>query len=51
MKAGDKVKIPFAKKEIAGTVERAFEKTVYVKVDMPHQKGKILKRKINEVKV
>lgn len=50
MKAGDKVMFSFAKKEIEGTVERVFDKTVYVKVDMPHQKGKILKRKIRDVK-
>ena len=50
MKAGDRVKFPFAKKELEGTVHRVFDKTVYVKVDMPRQKGKIVKRKINEVK-
>jgi hypothetical protein len=50
MKAGDKVKFSFAKKEMEGTVDRVFEKTVYVKADMPHQKGKIVKRKIKDVK-
>lgn len=50
MKAGDKVKFPFAKKELEGTVDRVFDKTVYVKVDMPRQKGKIIKRKIKDVK-
>jgi hypothetical protein len=51
MKVGDRVKFPFAKKEMAGTVERIFDKTVYVKADMPHQKGKILKRKVKDIKV
>ena len=50
MKAGDRVKFPFAKKELEGIVDRVFEKTVYVKADMPHQKGKIIKRKIKDVK-
>jgi len=50
MKAGDKVKFPFAKKELEGVVDRVFEKTVYVKADMAHQKGKIIKRKIKDVK-
>lgn len=50
MKTGDRVRFPFAKKEMEGTVDRVFDKTVYVKVDMPRQKGKILKRKIKDVK-
>ena len=50
MKAGDRVKFPFAKKEMTGTVERVFEKTVYVKADMPHQKGKVIKRKVKDIK-
>ena len=50
MKTGDKVRFPFAKKELEGIVDRVFEKTVYVRADMPHQKGKIIKRKIKDVK-
>ena len=50
MKTGDKVRFPFAKKELEGIVDRVFEKTVYVKADMAHQKGKIIKRKIKDVK-
>ncbi len=50
MKSGDKVKFPFAKKEMEGTVERVFDKTVYIKADMPHQKGKIIRRKVKDVK-
>jgi hypothetical protein len=50
MKAGDKVKFPFAKKEMEGTVEKVFGKTVYLRADMPHQKGKMVKRKITDIK-
>lgn len=50
MKSGDSVRFTFAKKEMEGTVQRVFAKTVYIKADMPHQKGKIIKRKINDVK-
>jgi hypothetical protein len=51
VKAGDKVRLPFAKKELEGTVEKVFAKTAYVKVDMPNQKGKTVKRKIKDLKV
>lgn len=50
MKVGDRVKFPFAKKEMTGTVEKLFDKTVYVKADMPHQKGKVIKRKVKDIK-
>jgi hypothetical protein len=50
MKVGDKVKFPFAKKEMEGTVETLFEKTVYIRADFPHDKGKIVKRKVKEIK-
>ncbi len=50
MNVGEKVKFTFAKKEMEGTVERAFQKTVYIKADFPKDKGKIVKRKINAVK-
>ncbi len=50
MKSGDNVKFTFAKKEMEGTVQSVFQKTVYIKTDMPHQKGKIVKRKIKDVK-
>lgn len=50
MKSGDKVRFPFAKKEREGVVERVFEKTVYIKADFPNQKGKIVRRKVSEVK-
>jgi hypothetical protein len=52
MKAGDRVKFIFgkAKKEMEGQVERAFEKTVYIKADFPKDKGKIVKRKVSDIK-
>jgi hypothetical protein len=52
MKAGDTVKFPFGKgkKDMTGIVDRVFEKTVYIRADMPHQKGKIIKRKVQDVK-
>jgi hypothetical protein len=50
MKSGDKVKFPFAKKELEGTVDKVFEKNVYIKADMPHQKNKTFVRKIKDVK-
>jgi hypothetical protein len=50
VKIGDKVKLPFAKKQLEGTVEKVFTKTAYVKVDMPNQKGKTVKRKIRDLK-
>ena len=50
MNVGEKVKFTFAKKEIEGTVEKVFQKTVYIKADFPKDKGKIVKRKISAVK-
>jgi len=50
MKVGDKVKFPFAKKEMEGTVDTLFEKNVYIRADFPHDKGKIVKRKVKDIK-
>ncbi|HPP06742.1 MAG TPA: hypothetical protein PLW88_05185 [Syntrophorhabdaceae bacterium] len=50
MNVGDKVKFPFAKKELEGVVEKIFEKTVYIRADLPKHKGKIIKRKIKDIK-
>ncbi|HOE16961.1 MAG TPA: hypothetical protein PLX02_05310 [Syntrophorhabdaceae bacterium] len=50
MKAGDKVTFTFAKKEMEGTVERVFQKSVYIKADFPKDKGKIVRRKLKDVK-
>ena len=50
MQAGDKVKFTFAKKEMEGQVAKVFQKTVYIKADFPKEKGKIVKRKLNDIK-
>ena len=50
MNKGDKVTFPFAKKTMEGTVEQVFQKTVYIKADFPKDKGKIIKRKIKDIK-
>jgi hypothetical protein len=50
VKAGDKVKFSFAKKEMEGTVERVSDKTVYLKADFPNHKGKTIRRKVKDVK-
>ncbi len=50
MNIGDKVKFTFAKKEMEGTVQRVFSKTVYLKADFPRAKGKTVVRKIKDVK-
>jgi hypothetical protein len=50
MKLGDRVKFSFAKKEMEGTICRLCDKTVYIKADFAKDKGKIVKRKIKDVK-
>ena len=50
MNIGDKVKFPFAKKEMEGTVEKVFAKVVYIKADFPKDKGKIIRRKVKDLK-
>ncbi len=50
MKTGDKVTFTFAKKEMQGEVVKAFPKTVYIKADFPKDKGKIVRRKVSQVK-
>ncbi len=50
MKPGDKVKFTFAKKEMEGVVQKLFAKSVYIKADFPRDKGKIVKRRISDVK-
>lgn len=50
MNVGDKVKFKFAKREIEGVIYKLFQKTAYVRVDFPRHKGKILRRKISELK-
>ena len=50
MQGGDKVKFTFAKKEMEGQIIKAFSKTVYIKADFPKDKGKIVRRKVSELK-
>jgi hypothetical protein len=50
LKVGDKVRFTFAKKEMEGTVQRLFEKSVYLTADFPRDKGKLVKRKIKDIK-
>ena len=50
MNIGDKVKFTFAKKELEGTVQKVFSKTVYLKADFPKEKGKTVVRKIKDIK-
>jgi len=50
MKPGDKVKFTFAKKEMEGMVQKVFAKSVYIKADFPKDKGKVIKRKIKDIK-
>ena len=50
MNIGDRVKFSFAKKEMEGVVEQVFEKNVYIKADFPKDKGKIIKRKVKDIK-
>ena len=50
MNVGDKVKFTFAKKEMEGTVEKVFQKAVYIKADFPKAKGKTVIRKAKDLK-
>lgn len=50
MNKGDKVTFSFAKKNMEGTIERVFQKSIYIKADFPKDKGKIIKRKIKDIK-
>jgi hypothetical protein len=49
MKAGDKVKIDFAGKKKDATVDKVFDKTVYLKVDFDKDKQKTVKRKLSNI--
>ena len=50
MTKGDKVTFPFGKKTMEGTVEQVFPKTVYIRADFPKDKGKLVIRKIKDLK-
>ncbi len=49
MEIGDTVTFPFGKGEKEGTVCKIMPKTIYIKVDFPKHKGKIVKRSITEL--
>ena len=49
MKAGDKIKIDFAGKKKDATVDKVFDKTVYLKVDFEKDKQKTVKRKLSNL--
>ena len=49
MKAGDKIKIDFAGKKKDATVDKVFDKTVYLKVDFEKHKQKTVKRKLSNI--
>ena len=49
MKAGDKIKIDFAGKKKDATVDKVFDKTVYLKVDFDKDKQKNVKRKLSNI--
>ena len=49
MKAGDKIKIDFAGKEKDALVFKLFPSSVYLKVDFENDKGKLVKRKLNQI--
>ena len=49
MKAGDKIRIDFAGKKKDATVDKVFDKTVYLKVDFDKDKQKTVKRKLSAI--
>ncbi len=49
MKVGDSIKLDFAGKKKDAVVHKVFPNTVYLKVDFERDKGKIVKRKLNEL--
>ena len=46
IKVGNVIQFDFGGGRKEGTVLRLFDKTIYMSVDFPNQKGKIVKRKI-----
>ena len=49
MKVGDKIKVDFAGKKKDAVVFKLFPNSVHLKVDFEKDKGKIVKRKLNQV--
>ena len=48
MKVGEKIKFNFAGKQKEGVIHKLFPNSVHMKVDFAKDKGKIVKRKLNE---
>ena len=49
MKVGDKVKFNFAGNKKEGTVNKLFDKSVYLKGEFDNHKHKTVKRKFSEI--
>jgi len=49
MKAGQKIKFNFANDEKEGVIERLTDKKVYLRVDFPRHKNKLVIRKITDL--
>ena len=49
MKAGDEIKIDFAGKKKDALVFKLFSSSVYLKVDLANDKGKLVKRKLSQI--
>jgi len=47
MKAGEKIKFAFADGEKEGVIERLSPKKAYLRVDFPHDKNKLVVRRIS----
>ena len=50
MEIGDKITFPFGKGEKEGVVYKKYPKTVYIKCDFDNHKGKVIKRKVAQLK-
>lgn len=49
MNVGDRIKFPFAGKEMEGSVVKIFPKKVYLKADFPNHPGKIIIRSLAQL--
>jgi hypothetical protein len=50
MTKGDTVTFSFAKKNMQGIVEKINQKTIFIKADFPKHKGKMVIRKLKDIK-
>lgn len=49
MNVGDRITFPFGKGEKEGVVVRVHQKKVYLRVDFPRHKGKLICRKLHDL--